>query len=528
MSSPTRPSVLPVSKAGVKKKRPNFRPTSRPKQAAAAPSKPAFEATKQQQQQQQQPPSPPELDPTELSQNNNAKQIDDVPPSELGKAAISTEPDQVNEVDEEVQFPHGSNHDQQQDEDIAFSKDEFDPLAALQKPIESPQVASAKKTGKRKKIGVPVGATRLVIEPPPDNMQQQQQSIHSVNEAFAEPVQVSAAAGLPGFAAAAPIPPILPVADPNVPTMANFCSTFRTKRTKRDKNDAASATKSTKQGQALSTAFNETSEASITESAPSAPQVQVINGEIVLNESSIIVAGTTPAGSGQLADTDDFTVVEEEAQLAVVGASYNSFVSRRAPQHWTVDETKLFYDALRQVGTDFGTMEAYFNTTRTRKQLKRKFQIESTKNPTLIDNALNVECMKEIDMSVFNVTEEDHAVVAAAAQARQLVAAQIVDADENMQMELSVETAISKEGFAHSNENESSEIVVRKALTTSALDSVAATSEPMIHVDAPPDDPLFMLGTIADKPTIATTVQPKRTTSKPKFRAKPRALPRRK
>jgi transcription factor TFIIIB component B'' len=127
--------------------------------------------------------------------------------------------------------------------------------------------------------------------------------------------------------------------------------------------------------------------------------VQVITGEIVLNESSLIVAGTTLEGSALVADTDEFSVVEEEAQLAVVGASYNSFVARRKPQHWTVDETKLFYEALRQVGTDFGTMESYFNKKRTRKQLKRKFQIETTKNPQLIDNALNVECMKEIGTS---------------------------------------------------------------------------------------------------------------------------------
>ena len=117
--------------------------------------------------------------------------------------------------------------------------------------------------------------------------------------------------------------------------------------------------------------------------------VQIINGEIVLQESSMVVTGNSRP-------EEEFPVIEEEMQLAVVGASYNSFVSRRAPQHWSVEETELFYDALRQVGTDFGTMEAYFGKKRTRKQLKRKYQIESTKNPQLIDLALDPSSFKKV------------------------------------------------------------------------------------------------------------------------------------
>ena len=122
------------------------------------------------------------------------------------------------------------------------------------------------------------------------------------------------------------------------------------------------------------------------------PVVQIVNGEIVLQESSMVVNGSVNKPD------DEFSVVEEEAQLAVVGASYNSFVQRRRPQHWTAEETQRFYEALRQVGTDFGTMEVYFDSKRTRKQLKRKYQMEMTKNPRLVERALDPTARVEIGM----------------------------------------------------------------------------------------------------------------------------------
>jgi transcription factor TFIIIB component B'' len=125
------------------------------------------------------------------------------------------------------------------------------------------------------------------------------------------------------------------------------------------------------------------------------PVVQIINGEIVLQESSLMVPGARRSVQEVEAE---FNVVEEDAHMAIVGASYNSFVNRRAPQHWSVDETKRFYDALRQLGTDFCSMEAYFDN-RTRKQLKRKYQIESAKNPQLIEMALNPKYHTEIGTS---------------------------------------------------------------------------------------------------------------------------------
>jgi Myb DNA-binding like len=184
-------------------------------------------------------------------------------------------------------------------------------------------------------------------------------------------------------AAAPPVEPkrrgpkrtVTPAADPSAPNaLSSFCSKYRSKGPPKPKDIPDPLPPPT-----------------AVEPEPAAPihagpVVQIINGEIVLQASSMVVSSARKTVAELEEEFDQ--VVEEEGHTAVVGASYNSFVSRRKPQHWTVQETKLFYNALRQVGTDFACMESYFEN-RTRKQLKRKYQIESTKNPKLIELALD-------------------------------------------------------------------------------------------------------------------------------------------
>jgi hypothetical protein len=134
--------------------------------------------------------------------------------------------------------------------------------------------------------------------------------------------------------------------------------------------------------------------------APAGPQVKIVDGEIVLQESSMVVP--TARKTVQEVEEEYQHVVEEEGHTTIVGASYNSFVTRRKPQHWAVAETKLFYHALRQVGSDFVTMNAFF-PNRTRKQLKKKFQRENIKNPHLIQLSLEPRNKLKLDMSIFNV-----------------------------------------------------------------------------------------------------------------------------
>lgn len=214
---------------------------------------------------------------------------------------------------------------------------------------------TSKRSGKKRKssTGVAIGSSRPIRE--------QQEATPDDGTLASQPAVVSE--------------PNLPSALPGQETLQAYCSKYRSKskekRQPKLKQHAAAV-----------------SEAPTTEAAAasSGPVVQVVNGEIVLQESSMVVPGARR--SVQEVEEEFQHVVEEETHSAVVGASYHSFVSRRAPQHWTVEETKLFYHALRQVGTDFGTMVAYFEN-RTRKQLKRKYQVESSKQPRLVALALN-------------------------------------------------------------------------------------------------------------------------------------------
>lgn len=139
------------------------------------------------------------------------------------------------------------------------------------------------------------------------------------------------------------------------------------------------------------------------DAAPAGPQVKIVDGEIVLQESSMVVPNARK--TVQEVEEEFQHVVEEEGHTAIVGASYNSFVARRKPQHWAVEETKLFYHTLRQVGADFVTMEAFFSN-RTRKQLKKKFQRENVKNAHLIEMSLDPRNKLPIDLSIFNVDKD--------------------------------------------------------------------------------------------------------------------------
>ena len=192
-----------------------------------------------------------------------------------------------------------------------------------------------------------------------------------------------------------PSEPQIPDADPGKPKLQAYCGRYRFP--KKEKRRATQ--------KAPKVPVNQENEPADQTKATAGPVVQVVNGEIVLQESSMVVPGARR--SVEEVEEEFEQVVEEEAHSAVVGASYNSFVSRRAPQHWSVAETKKFYNALRQVGPDFATMSAYFDD-RTRKQLKRKYQIENSKNPHLIELALSPQAQVPLGMytDMIDVSDE--------------------------------------------------------------------------------------------------------------------------
>jgi len=115
----------------------------------------------------------------------------------------------------------------------------------------------------------------------------------------------------------------------------------------------------------------------------SSPMVELVDGEIVIRESSLEVGG----GASNIVE-DEYEEVHEKA--GEMTATYTSFTDKLKSKRWSIEQTKLFYNALRQVGSDFSTMMAFF-PDRDRRQLRNKFKRESRKNPRLIKLALEGE-----------------------------------------------------------------------------------------------------------------------------------------
>lgn len=107
------------------------------------------------------------------------------------------------------------------------------------------------------------------------------------------------------------------------------------------------------------------------------PQVEIINGKIVIRESSLVV-------NNDAAGDEEYEEVTEGIHAT---ATYSSFLKRRKSVAWGFEETRIFYNCLRQCGTDFSMMQAFF-PGRTRKQLKKKFYREEKEHPELIKRAL--------------------------------------------------------------------------------------------------------------------------------------------
>lgn len=92
-------------------------------------------------------------------------------------------------------------------------------------------------------------------------------------------------------------------------------------------------------------------------------RVEMIDGKIVIKESSLIV------NEAAINETE----YEEVEEGALITSRYSSFTNRKAAKMWGIEETRLFYSALRQCGLEFSLMQSFF-PNRTRKEIKLKFR----------------------------------------------------------------------------------------------------------------------------------------------------------
>ncbi|SCV70699.1 BQ2448_3461 [Microbotryum intermedium] len=122
-----------------------------------------------------------------------------------------------------------------------------------------------------------------------------------------------------------------------------------------------------------------------------AAQVRLIDGEFRVDEASLEVDRAQQARNTQL---EPLERVEDNQQNKYTNSA--SWGKARTTAKWTAYETEVFYDALRQFGTDFEMIAGLF-PTRTRRQIKSKWVREDRENPKKITAALMNK--KEIDLN---------------------------------------------------------------------------------------------------------------------------------
>jgi transcription factor TFIIIB component B'' len=126
-----------------------------------------------------------------------------------------------------------------------------------------------------------------------------------------------------------------------------------------------------------------------------APQFQIIDGQIVVNQSTLQfdrhAAAAREAGDLEEEVEDDFT-------HHTTSNSYRKKVQK--PNHWTEIETETFYRGLRMFGTDFGLLARMF-PGKNRRHVKLKFNREERACPARVNDALVGEKTVAIDLEEY-------------------------------------------------------------------------------------------------------------------------------
>ncbi|KAL7007756.1 hypothetical protein EMMF5_002832 [Cystobasidiomycetes sp. EMM_F5] len=138
-----------------------------------------------------------------------------------------------------------------------------------------------------------------------------------------------------------------------------------------------------------------------------APQMRIVDGEIVVDEESVqiervrVLLASHEAFllifyASQRQAFHDYAVVEERAgDQRITSASYAKW---KRPRKWSSIETSLFYEGLRQFGTDFELISRMF-VRRSRREIKSKWVREERENPDIITEALKRK--KPVDIEFY-------------------------------------------------------------------------------------------------------------------------------
>jgi transcription factor TFIIIB component B'' len=180
---------------------------------------------------------------------------------------------------------------------------------------------------------------------------------------------------------------------PNVVKMSELCKDLRTgKKSKREtelrKIDKAEEERKKQGGTPgpgtpvkQTEAEQEKTEQPVDWKPQSGPIMRIVNGEIVLDNTSLQVDRHADAAraAGDLED-----VVESSFTRKINQASYGK---RTKTETWDEEMTDLFYRGLRMFGTDFMVISKMF-PGRSRRQIKLKFNNEERRDPQRIKDTL--------------------------------------------------------------------------------------------------------------------------------------------
>ncbi|KAF3923936.1 hypothetical protein AA313_de0206758 [Arthrobotrys entomopaga] len=112
-----------------------------------------------------------------------------------------------------------------------------------------------------------------------------------------------------------------------------------------------------------------------------APQMRIVNGQLVLDETSVQV----DRRERDVGADGPLEVIEESNLTRRVNSA--TWSKREKTERWDDDETERFYQALGMFGTDFEMMSKMF-VGRSRRMLKNKFVVEERRHPKHITAAL--------------------------------------------------------------------------------------------------------------------------------------------
>ncbi|RGP69299.1 transcription factor tfiiib component b [Fusarium sporotrichioides] len=128
--------------------------------------------------------------------------------------------------------------------------------------------------------------------------------------------------------------------------------------------------------------------------APSGPQFRIVDGQIVIDQSSLSVDRHARAAA---AAGDMETVEENDFTRLITSNSFMNTSKLKGPNIWTEDETELFYRGLCMFGTDFEMISKMF-PGKQRRNVKLKFNREERHCPRRINAALIGE--KTVKMNI--------------------------------------------------------------------------------------------------------------------------------